>query len=284
MKKEKLKLSHRDLLHEKLNKIDLSISEYSFSNLYLFRKEHDYEVLIDEEIFISGVSYDGLRYVMPTRDLRDVSPDYIREIIRDYDMMFPVCEKWISLFSEDDFIIDFDEADSDYIVLIENLSTYKGKKYHKKRNLLKQFERKYQHEEFPLTEDRLDDARSILEGWQKDMQLTKEETDYYPCCEALERSEELVLCGGIYYVEGEPAGFILGEELNDEVFALHFAKGRRKYKGMYQFIYNNFARIMPNRYCCFNFEQDMGKEALRQAKATYYPECLLKKYRVQVRV
>jgi uncharacterized protein len=82
-------------------------------------------------------------------------------------------------------------------------------------------------------------------------------------------------------VNEDPAGFIMGEELNHSMFAFHFAKGKRKYKGMYQFMYNHFAKMLPKKYEVLNFEQDLGKLALKIAKASYNPERMLKKYRVR---
>ncbi len=78
----------------------------------------------------------------------------------------------------------------------------------------------------------------------------------------------------------KPSGFVLGEELNDETFALHFAKGIREYKGIYQHLYNSFSIKLNSKYKYINFEQDLGKDTLRQAKSTYYPDEMRKKYRV----
>jgi hypothetical protein len=61
---------------------------------------------------------------------------------------------------------------------------------------------------------------------------------------------------------------------------LHFAKALTTYKGIYQFLYNDFANILPKRYEFINFEQDLGKTALRMAKTSYYPDILGKKYRM----
>ncbi|MDD5672723.1 MAG: phosphatidylglycerol lysyltransferase domain-containing protein, partial [Chitinivibrionales bacterium] len=58
------------------------------------------------------------------------------------------------------------------------------------------------------------------------------------------------------------------------------AKGDRTFKGVYQFMYHQFAQIMPAKYAAFNFEQDLGIESLRRSKAAYRPERMLKKYRV----
>jgi hypothetical protein len=52
------------------------------------------------------------------------------------------------------------------------------------------------------------------------------------------------------------------------------------YKGVYQFINQDFARFLPERFALVNREQDLGDEGLRQAKMTYRPSGFVKKYRV----
>jgi hypothetical protein len=127
------------------------------------------------------------------------------------------------------------------------------------------------------------DLLKILNAWQEELGLAKEETDYFPCVEAIEKKEDLGLCGIIYYVDEEPAGFILSEPLSEDTLALHFAKGMRKYKGLYQYMYNSFAKILSPKYEHLNFEQDLGLVALKAAKSSYIPDMLLKKYRVGIR-
>ena len=105
-------------------------------------------------------------------------------------------------------------------------------------------------------------------------------TDYRACREALTRMDELVLCGGIWYAEDTPSGFILGEELGSDTYALHFAKGLVAYKGIYQYIFSSFATVLPGQYRYLNFEQDLGIQELRRSKESYRPERMLPKYRV----
>jgi len=101
-----------------------------------------------------------------------------------------------------------------------------------------------------------------------------------PAKEALERMDELQLCGGIYYVDGKPAAYILGEEIAEgKTFVIHFEKAVGEYKGLYQFINQSFAAILPEKYTYINREQDLGDEGLRQAKLTYRPVGFIKKYR-----
>jgi len=61
-----LELEHKGLLYNRLKAMDTMISEYSFANLYLFRRNHDYRVVDrDGEIFIKGRSYDGKPTICP---------------------------------------------------------------------------------------------------------------------------------------------------------------------------------------------------------------------------
>ena len=93
----------------------------------------------------------------------------------------------------------------------------------------------------------------------------------------------MVMCGGIYYVEDEPAAFFLGEEIKDDMFVICFAKALKKFKGIYQYMYNNIAKILPDKYKYFNFEEDLGSQALKLAKSSYSPQIMLKKYRVSAK-
>jgi hypothetical protein len=239
-----------------LRAITVPLSEYCFANLYLFRESHGYT-------FIKGRTYDGFTYLMPTKPVGQIDQSRLQELLRDADFLFPVPEEWLGSFDPGRYEVSFHEGDTDYLYTVEKMSTLAGRKLHKKRNLLKQFLESYRHEAMPLIAGRLDDARLVLD--------------------ALDRYEELVLCGGITYADGEPAGFVLGEEVNDETFVLHFAKALTKFKGVYQFMFNNFARILPPKYKFLNLEQDLDKENLRVFKSSYVPDALVKKARVRLR-
>ncbi len=283
MQTERLGLQHKDLLFPRLRAITDPLSEYSFANLYLFRENHDYEVLLGDHVFVRGTTYDGHRFAMPTETLDKMGHACLREALEHAEVLFPVPESWLPLFPAEEFEAVFNEGDADYLYTVEKMSTYAGRKLHKKRNLMKQFIENYRHEACPLTAERITDARSVLEQWNAETGLDAAQSDYGPCREALELYEELSLCGGIYYAEGEPAGFVLGEEVNEETYVLHFAKARTKFKGVYQFMFNNFAKVLPPKYVYLNLEQDLDKENLRVFKSSYVPDKMLRKARVRLR-
>jgi hypothetical protein len=219
---------------------------------------------------------------MPSKDMTTCCIDTLKKLQKECDFFFPVHEDWLKFFEPHGIEYSFRDGDTDYIYTTEKMCTYKGRKLHKKRNLLKQFKENYTAKAYQIDKSNLSDAKYILDKWQESSGMSKEETDYYACCEALELFDELCICGGIYYInDGEPGGFIMGEELTDDTYVLHFAKGLRNFKGIYQYLYNDFANILPRRYMYINFEQDLGKMALRMAKTSYIPDLLVKKYRMK---
>lgn len=279
---EPLDWKHKDLLFRQLKELSIPLSEYSFANLFLFRRKHNYQVLAGERVLIMGLGYDGTKFIMPAFDIKKVPGGFLRDIAEKADHIFPIPEEYLSMFDPKIFEASFKDCDSDYVYDTKKLMSYSGNKLHKKKNLMYQFLKLYEHKALPLTRDRFKDAALILDEWQSSQVQQKEETDYYACLEALELYDELTLCGGIYYVEGEPAGFLIGEELAKDSFVLHFAKARTKFKGLYQFMYNNFAKILPVKYAYINLEQDLCDPSLRQTKMSYAPEKMLKKYRVSL--
>jgi hypothetical protein len=113
--------------------------------------------------------------------------------------------------------------------------------------------------------------------------LPSDKTDFDQCGEALQKISALALRGTLYYIDHEPAGFIIGEALNTDTFCLHFAKASKKYHGIYEFMFNDTAKKLQDQYRYLNFEEDMGNKNLRRTKDSYGPEMLLKKYRVSLK-
>jgi hypothetical protein len=48
-------------------------------------------------------------------------------------------------------------------------------------------------------------------------------------------------------------------------------------------MFNNFAKILPQKYRYLNLEQDLDKENLRIFKSSYVPHALLRKARVSLK-
>lgn len=274
---QSLELSHKLVLQPLLQKVKVPISEYSFANLYLFRSVHKYTVITGETTAIKGITYDGQSYIMPVMPLDEEYADTLIELLQPGMCLFPIYHDWLHFFTSKGFTYSYNDGDSDYVYTKEKLATYPGKKLHGKRNLLYQFTAHYTVEVHPLTNENVHDALFVLDEWKKE---SGSDADVSACTEACMLLDELSLCGSMYYVDGKPAAFIIGEAITDDMFAIHFAKAITEYKGIYQYLYNHCAKALPANYKYFNFEQDLGLEPLRFAKRSYQPDMIITKYRV----
>ena len=278
---ETVDLKHRSCLTDRFHQMNLQISDYTFANVYLFRKISHYEFLqADCGLFVCGSNKQGQRYVMPLNDLRSCDMQIFNELLEKQGFFFPIPEEWLSFFPQDQFTAVSDDGESDYIYLTQNLASFKGSQYTRHRNHLNQFFASYEPQASPIAANNLSDTMSILNQWQADSRLALGKTDSEQCSEALEKFSELALWGTIYYIENNPAGFIIGEALNADTFCLHFAKASKNYHGIYEFMFNDTAKRLQSQYKYLNLEEDMGNKNLRRTKGSYGPEKLLKKYRI----
>ncbi len=274
-----LSIEMRDIIHPVFRTLPDGISEFTFANLYLFRETYRYRISQTGDLtcVISGEK-EGKRFFMFSCGFPPM--DIFENLMRDHDYVKCIPESIADAnrieLEKRGFTIQEDRDNFDYLYLRKELAELEGKKFHKKRNLVNAFINNYTYEERPLTRERIDAAFSILEKWRTEKGT---DGDYAASREAIERMEELALCGYLYTVDGTPAGYTLGEELmKGKCFAIHFEKALEGYKGIYQFINQSFASILPAKYMYINREQDLGDPGLRQAKLSYRPCGFVKKY------
>jgi hypothetical protein len=270
------------------------VSEFSFAGLYLFRHRYQYRVSRFPGaggkglLLFSGLqpedSHGGSRIRGGERFFLSPCGVPDREILRDlfkehrYWKNIPesVLAKAGEVLEAEGLVAVEDRDNFDYLYLRTDLAELPGKKYHKKRNLVNQFLSAYDHQEWPLTADLVPQAVEVLDLWKAEK---GEDGDYYSAREALTRFGELGMEGALYFIDGKPAGWCLGEGLaGGTVFAIHFEKAAGGYKGMYQYMNQAFAAMLPPHYTYLNREQDLGDLGLRQAKETYRPCGYVKKY------
>ena len=275
MQKKPLELSDKAHLAPLLASCRLQLSEYSFANLYLFRKAHKYELLEGDDTYIKGITYDQKSFIMPTSLKGFHSLIENTDLYKSVDFIYPIPDEWYGLLDKGAWKIEFTEADSDYIFDTKRLSHYSGRHLSKKRNLVKQFLERYTPTEKVLDDTQITNAISVLDQWKTD-----EAEDYDACKEAIMEHKALGLDGKIYFVADEPVGFILGEPTLADTYIIHFAKADIRFKGVYQYIYQAFAASCESLHHFINMEQDLGKPSLHQAKHSYHPLYMRHKFRL----
>jgi hypothetical protein len=270
-----ISLHLRPLLHPMFQTLPEGISEFTFANIYLFRAEHHYRLSRSADGLLLILGRDGANnFFMSPFGLPEET--FVDVLMAHHQRMKCVTLSQTGLLEAMGFSITEDRDNFDYLYSRQELADLTGRKFQKKRNLLKAFIHNYTYEGRPLLQEYLPEALDILEQWRNEHESTG---DYVAAREALEKCDELQLCGGIYYAEGQPAAYSLGEELAcGTSFVIHFEKALYRYKGMYQFINQAFATIIPASYATINREQDLGDEGLRQAKHSYRPIGYVKKF------
>lgn len=173
---------------------------------------------------------------------------------------------------------------ADYMYKAEDLAYLAGKKYSKKRNLIHQFEKLYP--DYTLEPITNENAHRIAECCAHDWsdaglsELAIYENDHTR--EVLEDFAAYGCTGYALHVGGEIAAFCIGEVMGDTLI-VHIEKGKREYKGAFQMINCLFAKTELERCGIryINREDDVGDEGLRRAKQSYFPEYMLKKFRLE---
>ncbi len=174
----------------------------------------------------------------------------------------------------------------DYIYSVPELIELKGNSYHKKKNLLNQFKKRYAFKYVPLDENALDMAIAMQENWCTWRDCESNETldsENHAITKVLSNWHRLDrLTGGAIMVASDMVAYTIAEHLSPDTLLIHFEKGDSGYKGVYQAINQMFLENAGKTFQLVNREQDLDSEGLRQAKLSYNPVGFLKKFDVTV--
>ncbi|MCL2557708.1 MAG: phosphatidylglycerol lysyltransferase domain-containing protein [Treponema sp.] len=279
----------KEEMHPRLALTPDGVSEFTFSGLYLFRERYGYKIARsgpNGALIVSGTqpadshggAHAGKKFFLTPCEAPDRA--VVESLFAGHDYWKNISESVLSgarrILADIGIEAVEDRDNFDYLYERAELAELAGKKYHKKRNLVQQYLNLHAHEELPLTSELVPAALGILDEWREE----RGEGDYRAAREALELFDSLAMKGRLYFADGKPAGYCLGESLaKGRMFAVHFEKGLERYKGIYQFINKDFAASLPGFFTHINREQDLGDEGLRQAKTTYRPAGFVVKYR-----
>lgn len=180
--------------------------------------------------------------------------------------------------------ISMDERYSDYVYLIDELSSLSGKKYHAKKNHVNRFMADNDWSFEPITEKTLGECREMASHW---FSAASEERgagfdgEMKALGKTFDNYFELGFDGGIIRVGGKVAAFTIGEKISSDTFVTHFEKADPHQSGGYAIINQQFAVYLTEKYPSLiyvNREEDMGMENLRKAKRSYKPVFMADKY------
>jgi len=241
-------------------------SDYSFLNLWSWADAYGLEWAWTPELVWIRQSRPVEAYWAPVGDWKSVDwAEILRRHISAKTSFGRVPETLLGIWQQVPGL-DCDAQPSrghwDYLYSVTDLVGLKGKKFHKKKNLLNQFNKKYDHQYIPLTPDNIHQTIEVLNNWQSFHRLM----------------------GGAIMVDTDMAAYTVAERLSDDTLVIHFEKGDHDYKGIYQAINQMFLENLAEGFSTVNREQDLDNEGLRKAKLSYNPVGFLKKFDVDLSI
>jgi len=290
------KLGLEDKIHidEYISPYKFLSCEYSFTSLYIWKDACDIQYTIYKKaLILKKKDFDGNYHFMQPLGYAKVDLGEIIEGLKTYreenDMKYlfkDLEESFIDEFNdllneENEFCIEEDRDNFDYLYEAEKLMNLSGKKLHSKKNHYNAFTKNYNYEVLEINDERvINDVSDAAQKWyeetnEKDIKL------YYELLaikDIINNMELLNLNGIAVYVDGKVAAFSIGESLNEELAVIHIEKGDKNINGVYSFIAKTFIDKCFNNAEIINREQDLGIDGLRKSKMSYYPLKLEKKF------
>lgn len=294
-----LTLEDKEIIEKYIDKSKLDSYEYLFSSLYMWRKLNNikYAVLDDVLIIEKNEEGKGTFYAQFFGYKKDNLTSIIDELIKrnleftDRDYLFgDVGDEFVDdLKKYTDFSIDIveDIDDSEYIYNTQDLIELKGKKYHSKKNHVNSFLKTYSYDIKTINNENVkSDCMDLLHKWHEEVAVTvdKEMLMEIDAIKDLFRELHFFDLNSIaIYVDGDLAGFAVGEKVNDKMALIHVERGEIAYKGIYAFLNKQFLVESFQDTEFVNRQEDTGNEGLRKAKKSYHPEKMIKKYLVKLK-
>jgi len=279
-----IELEHQRTLTEFLNKYPQPLSGYTMATLLAWSPSYRYEwVFADRDtLLISCVPYPGTqRHLL--QPVGAGSPDIFGKIIEGV-VSLPYPLKLINVSARflkehpeltKNFSAREDRSFSNYLYRADALARLRGRKYSKKRNLLSQAAKQYEWRCKTLTAENKGACFEVLDAIQEEEQPVIEgmlEREIAALKYTLEHFERLKQQGLIVFVNNSPVAFSIYEEINPKTSAVHFERALRRFKGLYQVINSETAKVIAERgYEFINREEDLGDRGLRDAKKSYHP-------------
>jgi uncharacterized protein len=286
-----LKLEDCGPLTQFLKKNPQRLTGYTFATLAAWRPFYRYECTFSEAgtLLISCVlEPDPHRHLLQPVGL--ITPDVTQKIESwAASLSYPLRIIGVSdvfLKENPDFAQSFevleDRAVSNYLYSAASLAQLPGRKYSKKRNLLAQASGLYCWSCEPLNSKRTEQCFAVLNSIVEEEHpqvagMLKRELEALEC--TLRHFDEFGLQGLLVSIENRPVAFSIYEAISPTTVAIHFERALRSYKGLYQVINCETAKVVVAQGFQFiNREEDLGDPGLRDAKMSYHPMEIIPAY------
>jgi len=261
------------------------VSELTFTNLFVWRHSRPvfFAEIEDSLVFlVHGKDGSPGPNVVFGHPLGNASP---AKIAKTLDMKVQgfvrIPESTAASLRDAGFRVEEDRDNADYVYRVQDLAELAGRRFHKKRNLVKQCLETHACTYEPITPELVSECSAMQDRWCQARDCGHDPglcSEYTAIEESFSHWEALGLVGGAVRIEGTIQAFAVGEALRPDTAVCHFEKAMPGYQGLGQLVNQWFAKYTLQGFTFENREQDLGIPGLRQAKESYHPDHMADKY------
>jgi hypothetical protein len=263
-------------------------SDYSFMNLWAWAEDYGLSWAWNDDCVWIRQSRPEILYWAPVGPWSEIN--WSTPLVNDSDeevifIRIPdkLAEHWQVTF-KDRATFEEERGHWDYVYSVGDLIDLKGNRFHKKKNLLNQFIKKYEYTYVPFELQLIGQAMDMQANWCTWRDCESSEVlsaENRAVCRVLENWEQLNgMLGGAILVDGKMVAYTVAEALTPQSIVIHFEKGDTQFKGVYQAINQMFLAHSARDFLTVNREQDLNDEGLRKSKLSYNPLEFMRKSRV----
>lgn len=283
------KIEDKQTADKILYPLNYRLSEFCFSDLYIWRKIFGTEIAFDGDFVYSRYGKMGKHYyIFPAGNGdKGVAIERLYESAQNdgeplrLACVTPEMKSEIENIMPSKFEYKPARNSFDYIYNASDLITLAGRKFHSKRNHLTRFQKLGDWEYEAVTHDNIGMCKKMSDEWCR-INGCKDGgslgSEHCAVKQAFDHFFELGMSGGFITLNRRVVAFSFGQKLCGDTFIVHIEKAFSDVEGAYTAINREFAAHNCGDYVYVNREDDAGDEGLRKAKLSYHPAILLEKY------
>ncbi len=271
-------------------KAETDASEGSFATLYIWDDYHRAKVADDGEFFYYQFNVKNRipSYYFPLghSDI-NIALDRLKEYCHEngHIMAFRLVNEaqlaQLRAYKGAELLVNEERDCEDYVYTSEQLISLAGKKLHAKRNHINYFVENYNYTyEDVSPETAVNECAPLMYELVSEKNHNQNPFELSAMKRYFDNYSALGERGAVIRVDGKIVAMSFGEELNKNTALIQLEQARDEYRGAYQMINRLFCENAWSEYKYINREEDMGIDGLRQAKESYQPAYLVKKYTV----
>lgn len=280
MEWKRLSLEDKPMIDQALREYPLQLSDYPFTNLWLWDIHRHYQVAkIDNFFCIKFVHDEFPLFLYPIgQGNRRALIEKLSNTENPFRMR-AIPEEGLTELQGLPLKFEAETANFDYIYSYDDLLHLPGDHFQAKRNFIHQFEQKYIFQYKEITSSLIPMVVEAEVAWLNEHSnpTIGMRWEHEGILRALHDFAALQVYGGALIVENKVVAYSIAEYLSEEMLVIHIEKALKDFKGAYAMI--NQQMLMHLKPVSFvNREEDLGLDNLTKVKQSYHPIRLAKKF------